>query len=445
MSESDEANVSPLVPEGLEQAFGAGDAGTVRGLLEKHPEARAFINAPLCAFDTPPLVYAAGQGDLAMVDVLLEFGADPNRRSDWWAGGFHALHSAEGAVADRLIEAGAVPDACAAAHLDRPDLLRRLLDEDPARVDERGGDGQTPLHFARSREVVDLLLERGADPDALDLDHRATAAQWMLARKRGAGRYELAAYLVERGAAVDAFLAAALGLTARLREMIAADPALIERRTGRGAYGEQPPSSDHIYTWSIGQNLSPLQVAAQFDQDEAFELLRASASPKEVFLVACARADAAAARQLLRGKPGLVKELSRDERRVLPDAAWAGNAHAVELMLELGFDPITPGQDSGTVLHCGAWQGAVACVEAALRHPGGRALVDRVDTVHGSTPLGWCCHGARHCANPGGDYPAVARLLLAAGARPGPNLDDAPEAVLAVIHAHGRADETKGD
>jgi hypothetical protein len=56
--------------------------------------------------------------------------------------------------------------------------------------------------------------------------------------------------------------------------------------------------------------------------------------------------------------------------------------------------------------------------------------------VHHSTPLGWCCHGARHCANSDGDYPAVARLLLDAGARPGPNLEDAPADVLAVIRSY---------
>jgi hypothetical protein len=49
-------------------------------------------------------------------------------------------------------------DACAAAQLDRKDLLAAILRKDPSRVNERGGDGQTPLHFARSREVVDLLL-----------------------------------------------------------------------------------------------------------------------------------------------------------------------------------------------------------------------------------------------------------------------------------------------
>jgi ankyrin repeat protein len=302
-------------------------------------------------------------------------------------------------------------------------------------VHERGGDGQTPLPFARSREVVDLLLERGADPDARDVDHRSTPAQWMLEGRRGAGRYDLAAYLVERGASADVFLAAALGLTARLRGLLEADPSLIDRRTGRGEYGEQPPSSFHVYTWTLGQNLSPLQVAAQFEQEEALEVLRAFASPKDRFLAACAEGDAAEAGRLLRERPGLLDELTADDQRVLPDAAWASNAAAVELMLGLGLDPSTPGQDGGTVLHCAAWKGSAACVEVALRDARARALVERRDPVHGGTPLGWCCHGARHCASPEGDYPAVARLLLDAGAHPGPNLEDAPEDVLAVVRA----------
>src|SRR5687768_4621419 len=164
--------------EQLRGAFHRRDARAIRHLLEEHPELRQHIDQPVFGFDSPAIVAYAN--DLPMVEVLLEFGADPNRRSDWWAGGFHSLHGARGAVAERLLAAGAIPDACGAASLDRPDLLARMLAEDPARVHERGGDGKTPLHFARSRRVVDLLLDAGADVDALDVDHRSTAAQWML-------------------------------------------------------------------------------------------------------------------------------------------------------------------------------------------------------------------------------------------------------------------------
>jgi ankyrin repeat protein len=423
------------VHDELRRAFERRDLEVIRGLFEQYPGTRTMIDAPLFPFDSPAIVHFAGAGDLGMIDLLLELGADPNGRSEWWAGGFHPLHAARGPVADRLLEAGAVPDACAAAQLDRPDLLETMLDEDASRVHERGGDGQTPLHFARSRAVVDLLLSRGADPDALDVDHRATPAQWMLQQRRGAGRYELAEYLVERGASVDVFLAAALGLTDRLRSLLAADPSLVSARTSTGTYAEQPPSSFHIYNWTLGKNLSPLQVAAQFGHDDAVEALWAFASPKDRLITACTRGREQDARAVLDAHPGLLGELTPADARALPDAGWAGNEAAVDLMLRLGFDAAAQGQDGGTVLHCAAWQGAVESVRAALGHESARAHVETRDPTHDSTPLGWCFHGAQYRANPEGDYPAVARLLLEAGARPGPNLDDAPPDVLAVVRA----------
>ncbi|HET7231992.1 MAG TPA: hypothetical protein VFJ16_18445 [Longimicrobium sp.] len=430
------APIPPSVLEELHAALSARDAARLRELLLRHPAARAGIDAPAFPFGATALLSFTEPADLPLVEVLLEFGADPNRRSDWWAGGFHPLHSATGAVAERLMEAGAVPDACAAANLDRPGLLRRILDADPARVHERGGDGQTPLHFARSREVADLLLARGADVNACDVDHRSTPAQWMLQGGRGAGRYDLARYLVERGATADIFLAAALGLENELRAMLRADGSLLERRTGKGEYGPRPPSSYHIYFWTLGPNLSPLQVAANFEQAGALEVIRGFASPRQRFLAACASARAGEARELLRERPGLATELTPDDHRALADAAWAPDPAAVALMLELGFDPAVPGHDGGTALHCAAWQGSDACVGSLLRHPRGRALVAARDATYGGTPLGWCCHGAQHRRNPGGDYPAVARLLLDAGGRPDPGWEQAPEPVRAVIRAH---------
>ncbi|MGE0157771.1 MAG: ankyrin repeat domain-containing protein [Gemmatimonadales bacterium] len=430
--------VSDAARQELHDAFVGRDWAAVRRVFANHPSLRAHLDDPVFPFDTPALVQYAADQDLDAVDLLLELGADPNRRTGWWAGGFHPLHWARGAVADRLMAAGSVADACGAAQMDRLDLLEKILKDDPSRVHERGGDGQTPLHFARSREAVDLLLAHGADIDALDVDHRSAPAHWMLQGKRGAGRYALAAHLVERGAAVDVFLAAALGLVDRLEQILEQDPSVVDLRTGKGAYGEKPPSSFHIYTWTLGQYLSPLQVAAQFEQPEALDVLRRRSSPKDRLLAACAAARAEEVADILREWPDLVAGLGPEDARALPEAGWNGNAAAVDLMLSVGFDPATDGQDRGTVLHCAAWQGAADCVEVALRHPGVRALIERRDAVHHSTPLGWCCHGARW-AKKGGDYPRIARLLLEAGAKPGPNLDDAPEDVRAVIRAYGLA------
>ncbi|MDP9201888.1 MAG: ankyrin repeat domain-containing protein, partial [Gemmatimonadota bacterium] len=397
-------------------------------------ELRKRINEPLFAFDSPAIVAFAG--DPAMVDVLLDFGADPNRRSDWWAGGFHALYSATGAAADRLIAAGGIPDACAAAHLDRPELLARMLTDDPARAHERGGDGQTPLHFAKSRAVVDLLLAAGADPDARDIDHRATAAEWMLDRKRGAGRFDLARYLVERGASADIFLAAALGLGDKVRAMLQTSPELLDLRTGQGDYGEQLPSSYHSYFWTIGDSRSPLDVALQFEQPETLRAMLEFASPLQRLHFACRRGDEAQARLVLREHPGIIESMTSDDHRAISDAAWNGDARAVALMSELGFDPRAPGHDGGPALHCAAWEGSVETVAALLRRPDASSLVAIRDARYDATPLGWCCHGSRF-GNASHDHAGVARLLLEAGAHPGPDTSEASSSVEAVLASWG--------
>ena len=405
--------------ERFRHAVQRGDARAVRALLTQHAELRGSVNAPIFAFDSPALVFAAGQHP-ELVDVLLEHGADPNRRSDWWAGGFHPLYGASGETAERLLAAGAVPDACAAAHLDRADLLAAMLAEDPARAHERGGDGQTPLHFARSREVADLLLAAGADIDARDVDHRATPAQWMIGDGTGSPRFELASYLVERGATADIFLAAALGLTDRVRAMLERDPSLLRLRTGTGEYGERPPSAQHIYQWTIGAHRSPMHAAAKFGQRETLAVMERYASPAERLLVACHRGDGDAARAVIAEHPDVMRRLDQVERAALTDEAWAGNTAAVELMLELGFDPSAmsvTNHTGGSALHCAAWQGSLGCVEAILRHPAGAALLEVRDPMHHGTPLVWCAHGSEHRGNPRGEYAAIARRLIAAGAR----------------------------
>ena len=422
--------------ERMHDALRRHDAGAVRSILQAHPELRARINEPVAAFDSPAIVAYAD--DPAMVDVLLDFGADPNRRSDWWAGGFHALHSATGAAADRLIAAGAVPDACAAANLDRPDLLARLISDDPARVNERGGDGQRPLHFARSRPVVDLLLAAGADIDARDTDHRSSAAEWMLDRSRGAGRYDLARYLVERGASADIFLTAALGLTEKARQMLEHDRQLLDLRTGQGDYGPQPPSSYHIYFWTIGNSRSPLEVAAQFEQHDTLRTMLEFASPLQRLHFACRRGDEVGARSVLKEHPGIIASMTPQDHRAITDAAWNGEAQAVALMSELGFDPRTPGHDQGTALHCAAWEGSVETVAALLRRNDARSLVGLRDGRYGATPLGWCCHGSRF-GNTSHDHAGVAQLLLEAGAERGPDCTHASPSVEAALTAWRRS------
>ena len=426
-------NELPLV-ERFKRAVNTEDAATLRQLRSSRAELQKIINEPIFAFDAPALNTAGD--NLGVTEALLEIGADPNRRSAWRAGGFHPLHVASPEVAERLLAAGSIPDACALAHLDRYDDLVAMLDEDPPRVHERGGDGQTPLHFARSIRVADLLLARGADIDARDNDHRSTAAEWMLGDfGTPKSRVSLARHLVGRGAACDIFLAAATGNTARARTLLDANRSLLDLRTGQGAYGETPTSSYHIYLWTIGSNRTPLQTASKFRQHETLKAMRAFASPVQRLLLACHDGEADEARSIARDNPGIVEALDETDRRALTDEAWLPNPKAVALMLELGFDPAAPstsGPTGGSALHCAAWEGSAEAVASILRYPRGRALIETRDPVYGGAPLNWCCHGSLNCHNPRANHAEVARLLLGAGAQPGGE-HEASDAVLAVI------------
>lgn len=400
----------------MHRAIEASDASAVRALLGAHEMLRQQINVPVFDYNSPALVHFAGRGDVAMVDVLLEFGADPNMRSSWWAGGFHALHSATPEVAERLLSAGAVADACAAAHMDRADMLAELIARNPESVHERGGDGQTPLHFARSVGVADTLLAAGADINARDVDHRATPAQWMLDRRQGAGRYALAEYLVAQGATADIFLASALGLTDRVRALLTSDSTLLELRTTQGEYGDRPPSSHHIYMWTIGANLSPMQVAAQFGHADTLAVMQSFATLHQRLIAALSSGDGEALEVVLQEQPGVLGLLGAERASLLPDAAWAAHAPAVALMLRAGFDVASTNHKGATALHCAAWQGSADCVRLLLQQPNVHTLFGVHDFEFHNTPMGWCLHGS--CYGPKGDHATVVRLLLDAGARP---------------------------
>ncbi|GAH24038.1 unnamed protein product, partial [marine sediment metagenome] len=78
---------SPL--EQFDIAVREGDAARARELLAAHADVRAGINERRFDFDSPAIHQA--KKNLPLVDVLLEYGADINARSTWWAGGFGIL------------------------------------------------------------------------------------------------------------------------------------------------------------------------------------------------------------------------------------------------------------------------------------------------------------------------------------------------------------------
>lgn len=164
--------------EALTAAIRDSDAQRVHELLASHPELGARIDEPLpnYGFGIHALFAAVQRSDRATIDILLTAGADIRKRTEWWAGGFGVLDDCAPSLVDFLVERGAVIDGHAAARLGLLSKLSDLIAADPGVVQARGGDGQTPLHFASSVEIAAFLLDHGAQIDALDVDHKSTPA-----------------------------------------------------------------------------------------------------------------------------------------------------------------------------------------------------------------------------------------------------------------------------
>jgi ankyrin repeat protein len=213
------AHIDSLSIDGqLFDAARRGDATTLARLLDAHPDKLHIRAAPygmtllhlaardlasvellldrgidVNARDTGDNSYAmhwaAAAGNLAVVRRLADAGGDVVGHGDdhgldvigWatcWDGGDDDAHRA---VADFLIDRGARHHIFSAIALDLDDEVRRIVADDPAALNHRQSRNEshrTPLHFAvlmRRPRMIELLLELGADPLAVDGDGQPIA------------------------------------------------------------------------------------------------------------------------------------------------------------------------------------------------------------------------------------------------------------------------------
>ncbi len=321
-------------------AIQRGELDLVRDMLGRTPELVSMHHSG--SFGGTGLIHAVLGDERGMVDLLLDAGADIDQRSDWWAGSFGVLDHAGDEMAAHLLERGATLTPHGAARLGMIEELRAMIDEEPACVHQRGGDGQYPLHFARTTEIVDLLLGAGAEIDGRDIDHESTAAQW-----QATSRPAVAAHLVTLGCETDLFLAAASGSLDLLEDLVARDPESVEARVSRKRFSTAGKrAAQHIYFYTIGDGCSLLHAAAAANQAQVIRwLLGEGADPnprggydRQTPLHSAAWHNAPdAARALIEGGANINATSGRvHNNEAIGWAIVSGASEAVRVFLECG-------------------------------------------------------------------------------------------------------------
>jgi ankyrin repeat protein len=263
-----------------------GDLGVIRAILDGHPElvnASTDIHPRMRPSDTLTmrlLHLAIAEGKADVLRLLIERGADLNARN---ADGRTPLHDCfelnHDDFAKILMDAGAVPDVCAAAAYGMYDQLEQILRNDPAQANDLS-TGNSPLGWAaygHQPRSAEILFQHGAVVDRAPFDSHAWKPAAMVAST------EVARILLAHGA--DPNWRDDEGNTALHRVItsrIVVDPAnfvqvLLEHDADPGARNREartPLEEALLQTEKIAETYFPVRPIAPKRLRKAIELLQ---------------------------------------------------------------------------------------------------------------------------------------------------------------------------
>jgi ankyrin repeat protein len=359
------------------EAVRAGDRKRVLAELERDPSLARKSNE---VGDTA-LHNAAHQGDLELVQVLLDAGADPDSvRGD----GYRPIHfalmpdwrarvpeSRRFTIAALLLERGAGTSMFIAAMLHHIPYVREALRQNPARANEEDTNHYRPITGAAEQNDVALarlLLEHGADPNLPEEGAPRGHALWTAVHHR---RRELVNLLLAHGADPNAMVESS-GTPLMRAE---GDRELTELLKAHGGRLEQDEQS-------IGHFIARSRYADVERMLTAQPSLIGGEEEERGFGVLMGPASA--------GDHRMIELLMRFGARVPLVTEWAPfyyfkHEATAQFLLEHGMDPDHMNWHRTTLLHYMASEGEMAKAGLLVKHG---ADINAIDDEYRSTPLG---------------------------------------------------------
>jgi ankyrin repeat protein len=192
---------------------------------------------------------------------------------------------------------------------------------------------------------------------------------------------------------------------------------IVELLVNYGADLDRPSPADHWLLAGRIKGLTPIRIAERNGDSRTVRYFLArgaidSRTPIDLLIGACARGDRARADEIRRNHPNLAASFTEQDHRSLPALARSGRLESVRIMLDAGFDIEARTDDlDATALLYASTKGDVPMIELLIR----RGAKLEVTHKYGGNPLGTAIYCAASFSKADRDYPGAVDRLIDAG------------------------------